>query len=867
MKKVLPKRIGPYRILEELGEGGMGVVYLARQEEPVRRRVALKVIKLGMDTAEVIARFESERQALALMSHTHIAKVLDAGATEQGRPYFVMEPVGGLAITEYCDKHKLEIRDRLELFVQVCRAIHHAHQKGIIHRDVKPSNVLVSLEDGVSVPKVIDFGVAKATDQRLTEKTVYTQQGLLIGTPEYMSPEQADLGGVEVDTTTDVYSLGVLLYELLVGVVPFSLSALSYSQVERVIREQEPPKLGTRLSSLGGLASEVARQRRTDLRSLAKHLRGELNWITLKTLEKERSRRYASASELAADVERYLKNEPVQARAPSTGYVLRKAVARHKVPVAATVGLVVLLAAFGVAMALQARRVAREAETAEQVSEFLEGLFEVSDPGESRGDTITARELLEKGAQRIEEELGDQPLVQARLMHTMGRVYRKLGAYEQAAPLAQRALALRERELGPEHPEVAIALDNLAILYWRQKRYAEAESLSLRALAIQEEALGPAHLDVAGTLNVLAAVYIAQDRFAEAEPLLRRALVIREREQGPDHPKVSDVLNNLGLLYKEQGRYAEAEPFLRRALTIDEEALGPDHPSIAAGLHNLSVHYSRQGLYERAEPLSRRAVAIYEKALGPEHPRFVTGLNRLAYLLAKQGKPDEAEPLLLRALAICEASGTHPLDLRWTVSSLAFLYSNAGRHAEAKPLFERVLRIVEEELEPDHSEVATALTNLANNYTALQRHAEAEPLFLRATRIREKSLAPDHPDVAWSLHGLANLYRDQGRLAEAEPLYERAMTIREQKLRPGHPNLGWTLHDMARLYAKQRRTAEAETAFQRALAIREEALGPDHPDVSETLEAYAALLRELGRGEEAEMLEVRAETRESRGDT
>ncbi len=865
MKKVLPKEIGPYRILEELGEGGMGVVYLARQVEPVRRRVALKVIKLGMDTAEVIARFESERQALALMSHTHIAKVLDAGATEQGRPYFVMEPVGGLAITEYCDKHKLGIRERLELFVQVCRAIHHAHQKGIIHRDVKPSNVLVSLEDGVSVPKVIDFGVAKATDQRLTEKTVYTQQGLLIGTPEYMSPEQADLGGVEVDTATDVYSLGVLLYELLVGAVPFNLSSLSYSQIERTIREQEPPKLGTRLSSLGGRASEVAERRRLDIRSLARRLRGELNWIALKALEKERSRRYASASELAADVERYLKNEPVQARAPSPGYVLRKAVARNKLAVAAGVGFVVLLMAFGVAMALQARRIAweaeratREAATAEQVSNFLEGLFAVSDPGESRGNTITARELLDKGAVKIEEELGDQPLVQARLLHSMGKVYRELGLYQQSSPLLERALELRERELGPEHPNVAASLNTLGAFYTLKGRYAEGEPTLRRAMTIQEKVLGPEHPDLALTLHNLAVLYRNRGKYAEGASLHQRSLAIREKVLGPEHPDVGQSLDNLALLYWEQGQYAQAEPLYLRALAIEEKAMGPDHPDVAFSLNNLAILYRNQGRYFEAEPLYLRALAIEEKALGLDHPSVARSLNNLAVLYRNQGKYAEAEPLYLRALATEEKTlgRGHPSVAR-SLNNLASLYQFQGRYAEAEPLFLRSLAIREKILGPNHPNVASSLTNLANVYTEQERYSEAEPLYLRATSIRETEQGPEHPRLPWSLHGLANAYRNQNRLSEAEPLYVRALTIREQRLGRSHRDVGWTLHDLAKLYARQGRISEAEDAFQRALAVREQALGPKHPDVAETLVEYAALLRELGRGAEAEKLEAR----------
>jgi len=341
-----PERVGPYKILQKLGEGGMGVVYLAEQEKPIRRRVALKVIKLGMDTKQVIARFEAERQALAMMDHPNIAKILDAGATSEGRPYFAMEHVQGVAITDYCDRHELKIRERLELFTHICETIQHAHQKGVIHRDLKPSNILVSVVDSTPVPKVIDFGVAKAMAQRLTERTVYTELGQLIGTPEYMSPEQAEMTGLNIDTRTDIYSLGVLLYELLAGALPFdpqTLRSANYSEIQRILREVDPPRPSVRLSSLGAASNDVANRRRIDRSALLGQLRGDLDWITMKALDKDRTRRYASASEFAADIRRFLQDEPILARPPSVTYQMRKMMARHRGPVAVGVLFVAVI--------------------------------------------------------------------------------------------------------------------------------------------------------------------------------------------------------------------------------------------------------------------------------------------------------------------------------------------------------------------------------------------------------------------------------------------------------------------------------------------------------------------------------------------
>ena len=359
-----PQQIGPYKILEKIGEGGMGVVYLAEQQKPLRRRVALKLIKLGMDTKDVLARFESERQALAVMNHPNIAKVHDAGSTEQGRPYFVMEYVQGVPITDYCDRHRLTTRERLEAFIPVCQAIHHAHQKAIIHRDVKPSNILVSVEDGRPVPKVIDFGVAKATSQRLTERTLFTQHGMLVGTPEYMSPEQAEMTGLDIDVTTDIYSLGVVLYELLAGALPFdpqALRAAGHDEMRRIIREEDPPKPSTRVSTLGANSGEIARHRKTDPATLQRTLRDELDWITMRAMEKDRTRRYGSPAELAADIVRHMRNEPILAGPPSTAYRARKFVRRHRLGVGVVAGGVMVLIGFAVTMAVQAGRIARGA--------------------------------------------------------------------------------------------------------------------------------------------------------------------------------------------------------------------------------------------------------------------------------------------------------------------------------------------------------------------------------------------------------------------------------------------------------------------------------------------------------------------------
>jgi serine/threonine protein kinase/Tfp pilus assembly protein PilF len=679
--------IGQYEIVSLLATGGMGEVWLAEQKQPVRRRIALKLIKAGMDTREVVARFESERQALALMDHPIIAKVFDAGSTPEGRPYFAMEYVPGIPITAYCDKQKLTVRQRMELFILVCEGVQHAHQKAIIHRDIKPSNILVTEVDGKPTPRIIDFGVAKATSQKLSAGTMYTRLGTMIGTLGYMSPEQADPIVEDVDTRTDVYSLGAVLYELLTGALPLDLRKLAFDEVLRRLREHDTPPPSTMLRTLGNESSITAQNRGADPPELARQLRGDPDAIALKALEKDRARRYASASELAADIRRYLRNETVTAHPPSTAYRARKYIRRHRLGVAVATSAVVLLIGFAAAMGVQARRIARERDRANRVAEFMKGMFKVSDPSEARGNTITAREILDKASKEIDTGLAKDPETQAQLMDLMGEVYESLGLYPRAQPLMERALEIQRRIHGPRSPETLKAADDLALLLYREGHDAEAEKMGRETLNVRRQALGPDHPDTLKSMLTLALTLEDEGNNAEAEKMERELLDIQRRVIGPEHRDTLETIANLAATLVEKGRYAEAEKMERELLDIERRVLGPEHPDILRTMTNLSVTLMHEGRYTQAEKMDRELLDIERRVLGPEHPDTLRTINSLAGTLEEEGRYDESERAERELLDIeRRVLGPEHPSTAVSVYNLGCLAARQGRRNEALSL-------------------------------------------------------------------------------------------------------------------------------------------------------------------------------------
>jgi tetratricopeptide (TPR) repeat protein len=816
----MPKRIGHYRLKRFIGSGGMAVVYLAVQEHP-RRTVALKLMKAGVTSRSALRRFEYESQILARLRHPNIAQVYEAGTHDDGTggvPYFAMEYIAGARpITEYASAKRLSARQRLELFTKVCDAVHHGHQKGIIHRDLKPGNILV---DSSGEPKIIDFGVARATDSDMVVTTLQTDIGQLIGTVQYMSPEQCEADPADLDTRSDVYALGVVLYELLCGQLPYDVTHVAIHEAARLIREQSPMRPST----------------------INRTLRGDMETITLKAMEKERERRYQSAGDLARDIQRYLNNELIEARPPSVFYQLRVLARRHRAAFGAVMTVfAVLLAAtvlsliFAVqatnarqeallaeqqavlaydaarrerdsataeaerrrlaeeeavaaaqdaetaraAEAEQRLRAEREAATANEINTFLTDMFGAANPWTDEPLAEVARDVkvvdvLDAASQEIESRFEDQPLVEASVRITLGNTYRSLGRYEPAEPHLEKALQLRQANLGEEDADTLDAMNSLAELYQDQGRYEEVEPLLVRTLEIRRRTLGEEHVDTLGSMNSLAMLYWSQGRFDEVEPLFVGTLEIRRRTLGEEDADTLASMNNLAMLYENQGRADEAESLFLETLRIKKRVLTEEHPDTLATMNNLALFYSSHGRQEEAEPLYLDTLRIIRRVLGDDHPHTIRAMNNLALLYRSQERYEEAEPLFEEALRRSrQVLGERHESTLIAMNNLGSLYAAVGRYEEARVLLADAAEGARQTFPPGHVFTGVVLTRYGGCLTRLDRYEEAREALLESFEILNAAHGMQHARTINAIKALVALYEAWDQPDQADQWREK----------------------------------------------------------------------------------------------
>jgi eukaryotic-like serine/threonine-protein kinase len=872
---------GRYRLGKRLGEGGMGTVYRAEQVSPVKRPVAVKLVKLGMDSSQVIARFEAERQALAMMDHPNIARVLDAGTTAAGRPFFVMELVEGVPLTAYCDDRRLTVRGRLGLFVAVCQAVQHAHQKGVIHRDLKPSNILVTEVDGRPVPKVIDFGLAKALRSgSLADLSVDTGFGSMLGTPMYMAPEQADLGAADVDTRADVYALGVVLYELMTGSTPLTRETIqraALGEVLRLLHEAETPLPTARLRTAMDLAS-VAAVRGTEPGRLAKELRGDLEWIALKCLEKDRSRRYETANGLASDVLRHLADEPVTAGPPSRWYRAQKFVRRNRAPVlAATLVLFALIAGvlgttWGMVRARAAERLAgdrllqvelargetaaalvqaesaqKKAEAAESqskaVADYLVEAFEKPNP-EADGLQLKVVDLLDKAVDKVAADKEMNVLTRARLQDALGQTFFGIGLPEKAAALQKEALATYQKANGVDDPDTLGVQYRLSFSLGHANRNDEAIRIGEDVLARRKKMLGAEHADTLLAMTQLAGRYWSDNRLDAAIPMAEQALAGQRKVWGPDHNDLPNSISNLAMLYQAAGRTADAVKLHEEAVALRKAKKGLDHADTLLAINFLGRAYEEAGRTADAIALQRDTVEKMESKFGPDHPRTLGAMSNLVRTYEHSGKASDALPIAEKALALAKSAKTTDSDavLR-AMRDLATTYSYLGRTDEALALLRETMSAATAKFGPRHDTTINAMHELGVALRKADKPAEAIPVFEQALTAQKATRSGNDIGMHQTMTQLASAYEAVGRVSEAIPLLEKLLAVQKAQLDPDHRDLLVTMATLGLSYGSAGRTADSVRMHEQVVSAFKKKFGTTHPDAQIVMRYLAAAYR------------------------
>lgn len=859
------KRVGAYQIVREIGAGGMGTVYLAeRIEGDFQQTVALKLIKPGMNSEAILRRFRSERQILARLQHPNVARLLDGGMTRDGLPYFTMEYVDGRSINEYCDDHCLPIDERLELFQTVCSAVQYAHQNLIIHRDLKPSNVLVTNEGTV---KLLDFGIAKmlaADEESQQDFPTLTRTGAHILTPEYAAPEQVRLESIT--TATDVYSLGIVLYELLTGRRPYRLTSFSPAEVERIITttEAEKPSTAVRKAHKSTEVEKdsrtntetISKLRRTHPDGLRKKLSGDLDNICLMALQKEPERRYHSAEQFAEDIRRYLTGLPVQARQDTFFYRTQKLLKRHRTAVAAVAAMflivVTLVIFYTVRLRNERDRARLEAKKAEQVADFLQSLFEVADPAQSKGEAITAREMLEQGANRIETELADEPEVQATMMTVVGNVYRSLGLYREAQRQLEHALEIRQRIHGADHPEVANSYYRLAQVHHDYFDAEATEKALAKALSIQKQHFAETSPEISRSLHLLAQVQYLHGAYETADSIYQ---VILGRP-GSDNPLFdadrAAIVRDYAVVQFELGRLDEAEKLYRQALALHRQIYGDVHPEVAADFHNLGDVLRHKSDLQASETFYRQALEMREKLFGEVHPDVGETLNHLARLLYTKGDYERAEPLARRALAVRkQVYGEENVAVVASTGNLAGILKEKGDLEEAEKLYSWNVATLRKIVGDEHPYYAAALNSVAGTLYAKDELNEAERFYRQSLALHRKILPNEHVNLAYPLHGLGKTLLVKGDVQSAEPLLREGHDVLLKNLPEEHWRIAEVRTSLGQCLSVQNKFSEAEEYLLQSYNILNEKYPERSRSVQEAAQALVRFYEKWGKPEEA----------------